>query len=133
METEIQASKSYRDLVVWRKSIDLAKHIYLATECFPKSEIYGLVNQLRRASVSVPSNIAEGQARRSPAEFVHFLHISVGSLAEIDTQLIIAEELGYLPPTTATELSLEIVEIRKMLFGLINHYETKKHTSENRS
>ncbi|HSV86226.1 MAG TPA: four helix bundle protein [Levilinea sp.] len=88
--------RSYRDLIVWQKGIELAKRIYMITKKFPSSEVYGLTNQLRRAAVSIPSNIAEGQSRQSTKEFIHFLHISLGSLSELDTQIVIAKELEYL-------------------------------------
>lgn len=81
-------SQSYKDLIVWQKAIDFATWIYGMTSGFPKEEIYGIVSQMRRAAVSVPSNIAEGQARRHKAEFVQFLSIAKGSLAELETQLI---------------------------------------------
>lgn len=95
MAQEKIEAKSYRDLIVWQEGIKVAKEVYSLTGKFPRQEVYGLVDQLRRASVSVPSNIAEGQARRLPAEFRRFLRIALGSLAEIDTQLVIANELGY--------------------------------------
>ena len=87
--------KTHKDLDVWKQSIQLVKQIYKMTQIFPKHEIYGLTNQIRRAAVSVPSNIAEGAGRNSDKEFIQFLHISLGSLAEVETQLIIAAEIGY--------------------------------------
>src|SRR6266550_4636550 len=86
---------SYRDLLVWRKGIDLVKSVYLISQGFPADERFGLTTQLRRAAVSVPSNIAEGQARHTTGEFIHAISHSEGSLAEVDTQLVIAIELGY--------------------------------------
>jgi len=85
--------KSYKDLIVWQKAMDLVEMVYQVTRSFPKDELYGLTNQLRRAAVSVPSNIAEGQAHNSTAEFRNFLSIAHGSLAEVETQLLIAERL----------------------------------------
>ena len=109
---------SYRDLLVWQKSIELAKIIYGLTRSFPPDERYGLVSQMRRAAVSVPSNIAEGQARRTTGEFLQFLSHAEGSLAELDTQLFLAKELAILnSPQTSTAESL-ITELRKMLNGL---------------
>ncbi len=111
--------RSYRDLVVWRKAIELVKQVYALTAEFPAHERYGLSDQLRRAAVSVPSNIAEGQGRQVVGEFRHFLRVALGSLAEVDTQLVIAVELGYLTAEAtqpATDLALEI---RKMLYTLI--------------
>jgi four helix bundle protein len=112
--------RSYRDLMVWRKGIELAKDIYTVTKNFPPTEVYGLTNQLRRAAVSVPSNIAEGQSRQSSKEFSHFLHISLGSLSEVDTQMVIAQELDYLSTTQADLLFSAIFELRKMIYGLIH-------------
>jgi four helix bundle protein len=89
---------SYKDLIEWRKAMELVTEIYRATREFPRDELYGLTNQLRRAAVSVPSNIAEGQARFSRKEFRHFLSHARGSLVEIETQLTIAQNLGYLNP-----------------------------------
>jgi four helix bundle protein len=86
---------SYRDLEVWKNGIQLAKNIYQLTETFPNHELYALTSQLRRASVSVPSNISEGYVKNSTKDFIHFLYISLGSLAEIDTQLQLAKELNY--------------------------------------
>src|SRR5438132_348059 len=86
----------YEDLIVWKKAIRLAKVIYVRTDSFPRSEIFGLINQMRRSAVSVPSNIAEGQARQHPKEFAQFLYHSLGSLAELDTQVLLSREFGYL-------------------------------------
>ena len=88
--------ESYKDLIAWRKAILFVTKIYEATRAFPREELYGLTSQLRRAAVSVPSNIAEGQARFSRKEFHHFLSLARGSLVEIETQLIIVENLVYL-------------------------------------
>jgi len=109
--------KSHKDLMVWQKSMDLVTQLYRLTEDFPQSEIYGLTNQIRRSAVSVPSNIAEGAARHSKKEFTQFLYISLGSLAEIETQLEIAANLGYLKPDS--EYDEILGEIRKLLIGLI--------------
>jgi four helix bundle protein len=109
---------SYRDLIAWRKAMHFVHEIYSATKAFPKEELYGLTNQLRRAAVSVPSNIAEGQARFSPKEFRHFLSHARGSLVEIDTQLMIAEDLGYLPSAKSDTLLREAAELGRILNGL---------------
>ena len=116
--------KSHRDLDVWKKSIGLVREIYVLTKKFPPDELYGLTSQMRRAAVSVPSNIAEGAARGSSKEFSRFLSISLGSLAEMETQLLIAENLNYLPPDIS--VSLEIEQIRKMLHGLSSSVNGKK-------
>jgi len=88
-------AQHFKDLVVWQKAMDMVTEIYKLTNSFPKQEIYSLTNQIRRAAVSVPSNIAEGQAHYSHREFRHFLRHSAGSLAELETQLLLAERLGY--------------------------------------
>jgi len=111
--------KNYRDLVIWQKGIALVKEIYLLTQKFPQTEIYGLSNQLRRAAVSIPSNIAEGQSRQHTGEFRQFLHMALGSLAEVDTQLVIAKELSYLPQDEMTIAEKLIFELRKMIYTLI--------------
>jgi four helix bundle protein len=90
------ASQNYRDLIAWQKAMDLVVAVYRATEQFPKEEIYALTSQIRRAAVSIPSNIAEGQGRGTVNEFTHFLRIAHGSLRELETQLLIAQRLEYL-------------------------------------
>lgn len=112
-------SGSYRDLLAWQKAVDLVVDIYSSTQGFPKEELYGLTSQLRRASVSVASNIAEGKGRSSDSELVHFLHNSRGSICEIETQLTIAHRLGYLPRAEADRLAERAGEIARILNGLI--------------
>lgn len=112
--------KSYKDLIVWQKSIELVCEIYRITKLLPKEELYGLCDQMRRASVSIASNIAEGHARSYDKEFSKFLSISQGSLAELETQLHICIRLNYLTDEQ-TQLSYDLcVEIGKMLFSLIS-------------
>jgi four helix bundle protein len=111
--------ESYRDWIAWRKAMDLVTDVYQATRSFPRDEPYGLTNQLRRAAVSVPSNIAEGQARFSQKEFHHFLSHARGSLVEIETQLMIAQNLGYLSPIQILPLLEKAAELGKILNGLI--------------
>ena len=89
-------STDYKDLIVWQKAIDLATWIYSLTSRFPKEELYGIVSQMRRAAVSIPSNIAEGQSRQHKSEFIQFLSIAKGSLSELETQLIISGRLKYI-------------------------------------
>jgi four helix bundle protein len=109
--------QSYKDLLVWQKAIALVIEVYAVTRAFPKEEMFGLTSQMRRAAVSVPSNIAEGQGRLTPGEFRQFLGHAKGSLAELDTQLIIAKQLGYLKQE---ELLFEkLAEVSRMLSGLI--------------
>lgn len=112
--------RSYRDLVVWQNAITLAKAVYQLTQKFPKQETYALADQIRRAAVSVPSNIAEGQARKAPADFKRFLHIALGSLAEVDTQLILAQEFGYLTKEDVDVMDIQIQGLRKKLYALMN-------------
>lgn len=110
--------KSYKDLLVWQKSMELTEQVYLATADFPQKEMYGLVSQLRRAAVSIPSNIAEGSSRRSTAEFIRFINIASGSLAEVETQLLLSLRLGYLTADTLPGMQNACEEISKMLFAL---------------
>ena len=112
--------KNYRELRVWQQSVDFCVKVYQVTSFFPKEKLYGLTSQIRRASVSVPSNIAEGQARNSTGEFSQFLGISKGSLAEIDTQLDIAKRLGFLSNESFQLFENEIEVIGKMLNALQN-------------
>jgi four helix bundle protein len=114
------AAKNYRELIVWQDGIKLAKAVYKLTEKFPRQETYALADQIRRAVVSVPSNIAEGQARKAPGDFRRFLHIALGSLAEVDTQLVLAQEFGYLSNEDINILDEQIQSLRKRLYALIN-------------
>jgi len=117
-------SQSYRDLLVWQKRLELCIKVYEVCRNFPRSETYGLIDQMKRASVSVPSNIAEGQARQHAREFRHFLSIANGSLAELDTQRIIAERLAFLSPENSSDLDRLITEIRKILYSLNTKLES---------
>ena len=118
-------SQSYRDLLVWQKGIALCIQVYKVCESFPKGELYGLADQMKRAAVSVPSNIAEGQGRQSTKEFLHFLSIANGSTAELDTQRIIAESLGFISHESSVLLDERIGEIRKMLYSLAHKLKTE--------
>ena len=120
MEKEKVSARNYRELIVWQDAIKIAKAVYQLTGKFPKQEMYALADQLRRASVSVPSNIAEGQARKSPGDFRRFLHIALGSLAEVDTQLVLAQEFGYLNKEDVDPIDEQIQNLRKKLYALIN-------------
>jgi len=111
--------RSYRELIAWQKAMKFVTEIYEATQSFPREECYGLTNQLRRAAVSVPSNIAEGQARFSQKEFHHFLSQARGSLTEIETQLLIAKGLRYLSSAKADLLLSAADELGRVLNGLI--------------
>ena len=109
----------HKDLEVWKKSMDLVVLVYKLTENFPDTEKFGLTNQIRRAVVSIPSNIAEGAARKNDKEFIQFLHIALGSLAEVDTQYLIASRLEYIPIDNKIENNIE--EVRKLILGMRNY------------
>ena len=112
-------ARSFRDLIVWQRAIELAISIYATTKAFPKDEIFGLTSQLRRAAVSVPSNIAEGQSRITPGEFKQFLGIARGSAAETQTQLILARRLKLAPAELIDHSEALTYEAHKMLNALI--------------
>jgi four helix bundle protein len=112
--------RSYRDLVVWQKSMLLVTDIYKTTRTFPREEIYGLTSQIRRAAVSIPSNIAEGQGRRTPSDFHNFLGHARGSLMEVETQILIAQNLDYCREETAARLLSQAADIGRALNGLMN-------------
>ncbi len=120
MEKEKVSARNYRELIVWQDAIKIAKAVYQLTDKFPKHETYALADQIRRAAVSVPSNIAEGQARKSPGDFKRFLHIALGSLAEVDTQLVLAQEFDYLSKEDLVPMDEQIQNLRKKLYALIN-------------
>ena len=112
--------RDYRDLDVWKRSIGLAKAVYVVAGSLPGLELYGLAAQLRRAAVSVPTNIAEGYGRQSTGDYRRHLSIARGSLMELDTQLVLSAELGYLPAASLTELHEDLRVIAKMLSSLIS-------------
>ena len=121
--------KSYKDLLVWQQSIDLTVNIYALTSSFPKYELFGLASQIQRAVVSVPSNIAEGHARDSTKEYLRFISIALGSLAEVETQLVIANKLLFLNNEILGELLDKTGEIGRMLRGLQKSLKAKLATS----
>src|SRR5712671_3580517 len=108
------ALRSYQELIGWKKGIELVTDVYRLTQKFPKQEIYGLTNQLRRAAVSIPSNIAEGQGRLSRGEFRQFLGHARGSLFEVESQILIASNLGYLNAEDANNLLKRITELGRV-------------------
>ncbi len=110
--------KSFHDLRVWQHAMDLVVQVYKASEGFPRAEIYGLTSQMRRASVSVPSNVAEGQARQSQKEFLRFLSTAKGSLAELSTQVLLAERLGYISEKQRAELIASCDSVGRLLSAL---------------
>ena len=112
--------QSYRDLVAWNKAMELVTEIYRVTKNFSKEELFGLMSQLRRAAVSIPSNIAEGKGRLSKGEFRQFLGNARGSLAEVETQIVIAQNLSYLDETETNKLLAMVEEVGKILNGLLS-------------
>ena len=110
--------QNYKDLIVWQKGISLAKAIYQLTAKFPGEEKFGLVSQMRRAAVSIPSNIAEGQARHTTGEFIQFISHAEGSVAELETQAILSIELGFADTTSTKAAFILLDDIRRMLNGL---------------
>jgi four helix bundle protein len=119
--------RTHKDLEVWKQAMALAKGIYELTRDFPKEETYGLVSQIRRAAVSIPSNLAEGAARNSDKEFIRYLYVSLGSLAELETQLLLSKDLGY---AQNEEINERVERVRKLLLGLIKYLKGKAVTSK---
>jgi len=121
--------KTHKDLNVWQNSIDFVTKIYEISKNFPKEETFGLQSQIRRAAVSVPSNISEGASRNSKKEFIQFLYIALGSASELETQIIIANKIGYI--VDVDFLLKEIDSIKKMLNGLISYLKKPKTVISN--
>ena len=119
-------AQHYKDLIAWQKAMDLVTAVYNATDAFPKRETYSLTDQIRRAAVSIPSNIAEGQAH-SNREFVHYLRHSRGSLAELETQILIAQRQEYLADSQAGLLLKQADELSRILSGLIHSLKQKEN------
>jgi four helix bundle protein len=120
--------QNYRDLIVWQKSMDLVKLVYELTKKFPKEELFALTLQVRKAVVSVPSNIAEGQGRNSTKEFLRHLFIGYGSLMETETQILIAEMQSYITLDERNEVMLKSAEVGRLVNGLVNSLEKKLET-----
>jgi four helix bundle protein len=114
------AVQDFRDLIVWQKAMDLVELVYRLRVSFRREEMYGLTNQVRRAAVSVPSNIAEGHARDTTLDLMHFLSISRGSLKELETQILIAGRLGYIGEQAESRAVMLIAEISRLMSGLTN-------------
>ncbi len=119
------ALKHYRELIVWQKAMDLVESVYKVTGQFPNTEVYGLTSQVRRAAVSIPSNIAEGQGRHTTRDFLHFLSVAQGSLCEVETQIIIAERLGYIQHELESRLLDLAAEVGRLINGLCNSLNKK--------
>jgi four helix bundle protein len=125
------AVKQYQELIAWQKGIALVTEIYQASSSFPRDEMYGLTSQLRRAAVSVPSNVAEGQGRASTGEFIQFLCHARGSLFEVETQVIVAHNLNYLSKAQHDLLIAKISELGRILNGLIRSVQLRKKSGTN--
>lgn len=119
-----QKIKSYKELLIWQKGIALVKEVYKLTKKFPRTEKFGLISQIHRSAISIPSNIAEGQARQHSKEFRQFLFMALGSLAELDTQLNIALELNYINQDELAIIDEKVTEIRRMIRGLLSKLTT---------
>lgn len=117
-------AQHYKDLVAWQKAMDLVVNVYAATERFPSRERFSLTDQIRRAAVSVPSNIAEGQAHYNKREFLHFLRHARGSLAEVETQMLLAKRLKYIADADAETISKQMDELGRIMSGLIRSLDS---------
>ena len=125
METQKIIIRSYKDLIAWQKSMELSVLVYKLTDSFPKSEMFSLVNQIRRAVVSIPSNIAEGWARKGLGEYIQFLCISYGSASEVETQLILSKKLEFGEGQKYKKIEEVLTEVQKLLYVLIRRLKSK--------
>ena len=116
---------NFKELKVWQEARTLVKAVYTLSKAFPDEERFGLTNQVRRAVISIPSNIAEGCGRKTDKDFCHFLYVSQGSSFELETQLILAMDLEYISEETFNEIEIAVTKVQKMLNGLINSIENK--------
>lgn len=119
------SDKPHKKLDAWKLSFEFVKEIYLATDGFPSSEKFGLTSQLRRASVSIPTNIAEGAGRKSKKEFINFLSIALGSVSEVDTLLLLSRDLNFIKPELTDELLIKLDVIGKLIFGLMKSLQNQ--------
>lgn len=117
--------QSYKELIAWQKAMEVSILIYKLTDNFPKSEIFSLSNQLRRAAVSIPSNIAEGWARKGLGEYIQFLYIAYGSASEVETQLILSKKLNFGNNTEYEKIEFVLTEVQKLLYVLIKKLKNK--------
>lgn len=118
--------RCYRDVIAWQKAMDLVTDVYGCTQTFPKTGVFGLISQLRRAAISIPSNIAEGHARLSTGEFRQFLGDALGSLVEVETQILISQRLAYIDSKKSDELLERTTEIGKIVNGLLRSLSARK-------
>lgn len=121
----MKENKSFTNLNVWISSRELVKELYFLTKTFPKEEVYSLTSQMRRAAISIPSNIAEGVARNHDKETIQFLHISKGSIYELETQLYLSYDIGYLNEDQLSAILNKIEDCKKIISGFINYYRNK--------
>ncbi len=120
--------RDYRDLIVWQKAMDLVEMVYRMSGSFPSNELYALTSQIRRAAVSIPSNIAEGQGRSTTRDFLHFLAVANGSLKEVETQTLIAQRLGYIDQSGSSKVLALAAEVGRLLSGLRKSLQAKQTT-----
>jgi four helix bundle protein len=125
--TSHQPLRSHKDLDVWKKAIELSAEVYRQTGMFPKEETFGISSQMRRAAVSIASNIAEGAARRTDRDFIHFLHMALGSASELDTQIEIVMQVGFANRAAMESLQNKVGGISRMIYGLVRSVEKKTH------
>ncbi len=117
---------NFRELVAWQKAMQLTKEVYVLTKNFPSIEQYGLVSQIQRAVVSIPSNIAEGAGRPTQKELVHFLSFSLGSAYELETELLLARELDYITEEQSKQINTEVVEVQKLVYSLMKKFNSSE-------
>ena len=117
--------RTFKDLIAWQKSYELCRNVYLVSKEFPRSELFGLTSQMKRSALSIPSNIAEGYTRPSTNDYLRFLYIAYSSLAELETQLILATDLNYLPKDKSSEIKQSQMEVQRILLGLIKSLKSK--------
>ena len=117
---------NFRELVAWQKAMQLTKDVYVMTKAFPTTEQYGLVSQVQRAVVSIPSNIAEGAGRPTQKELVHFLSFSLGSAYELETELLLAYELNYITSEQSQQINAKIVEVQKLVYSLMKKFNPSR-------
>lgn len=121
--------RSYKDLMVWQKGTDLVVEVYRLTKGFPKTEIFGIVSQMRRAAISIPSNIAEGHARKTNGDFAHFIRIASASGAELETQLLLVKRLGFVKALDVVQVETLLNEIMRMLNSLNSTISSRSKTN----
>ncbi len=118
-QSEVAQKHGFQDLIAWQRAMELVTAVYHVTRDWPREEQYGLTSQIRRAAVSIPSNLAEGHGRSGPREYAHHVSIAFGSLCELETQMLIGEQLGYANGDTTSELMTKTAEVRRLIRGLI--------------